>query len=117
LASLGRSCNVALRHCEIAPDPPDWKTALRFDVDCPCDRRPHVKSGYCRRAATYWRDAAVAEPSFIVVNPANGHAHYVYLQRGWSRVDGADGAGPRTSRFSAIFFPVYANGLYCGSTT
>src|SRR5450756_392618 len=24
---------VALRHGELAPDPPGWKTALRFDVD------------------------------------------------------------------------------------
>jgi hypothetical protein len=27
----------------------------------PCDRQPHAKSGYCARAATYWRDAGVAE--------------------------------------------------------
>jgi hypothetical protein len=73
---------VALRHCEIAPDPPGWKTALRFEVDCPCDRAPHAKCGYCPRAATYWRDVAIAKPSFIVVNPPNGHAHYVYLLRG-----------------------------------
>ena len=67
--------NVAMRRREIAPDPPGWRTALRFDVDCVCDRRPHAKTGYCPRAASYWRDVDLAEPSFVVVNPANGHAH------------------------------------------
>jgi hypothetical protein len=79
---------IASRHHELAPDPPGWKTALRFDVDCPCDRQPHARSGYCPRAATHWRDAALAEPSFVVANPTNGHAHYVYLLRGWIRIDG-----------------------------
>ena len=46
--------NVALRRREIAPDPPGWRTALRFDVDCVCDGRLHVKRGYCPRAADYW---------------------------------------------------------------
>ena len=103
--------NVALRHCEIAPDPPGWKTALRFDVDCPCDRRPHVKSGYCPRAATYWRDAALAEPSFIVVNPANGHAHYVYLLRGWLRVDGANAADLAAVRYFVAIERAYTRAL------
>jgi hypothetical protein len=39
--------------------------------------------------AAYWRDVAIAEPSFIVVNPSNGRAHYVYLLGGWLRVDSA----------------------------
>jgi hypothetical protein len=43
---------IALRRLEIAPDPPGWKTALRFDVDRSCDRQPHARSGYCVRAAT-----------------------------------------------------------------
>jgi hypothetical protein len=103
--------DVALRHREIAPDPPGWKTALRFDVDCPCDRRPHVKSGYCPRAATYWRDAALPEPSFIVVNPANGHAHYVYLLRGWVRVDGADAADLAAVRYFIAIERAYTQAL------
>jgi hypothetical protein len=102
---------AALRHGEIAPDPPGWKTALRFDVDCPCDRQPHVRDGYCPRAATYWRDAAVAEPSFVVVNPANGHAHYVYLLRGWIRVDGADPAQLAAVRYYAAIERAYTRAL------
>jgi hypothetical protein len=103
--------NVALRRREIAPDPPGWKTALRFDVDCPCDRRPHAKSGHCPRAANYWRDVGVAEPSFIVVNPANGHAHYVYLLRGWLRVDGENAADLAAVRYFAAIERVYTRAL------
>jgi hypothetical protein len=103
--------NVALRRREIAPDPPGWKTALRFDVDCPCDRQPHTKSGYCPRAATYWRDAGVAEPSFIVTNPANGHAHYTYLLRGWIRTDGADAADLAAVRYLVALERAYTRAL------
>jgi hypothetical protein len=71
--------NDALRMREIAPDPPGWRTALRFDVDCVCGRRLHAETGYCPRAATDRRETGVAEPSFVVVNPANGHAQCVYL--------------------------------------
>jgi hypothetical protein len=79
---------VALLHHEVAPDPPGWRTALRFDMDCPCDRRLHAKAGYCARAATFWSEANLAEPNFVVTNPVNGHAHYVYLLAGWIRTDG-----------------------------
>jgi hypothetical protein len=103
--------NVALRRREIAPDPPGWKTALRFDVDCVCDRRPHAKTGYCPRAATYWRDVAIAEPSFIVVNPANGHAHYVYLLRGWIRTDGESAADLAAVRYMVAIERAYTRAL------
>ena len=103
--------NVALRHRELAPDPPGWKTALRFDVDCPCDRQPHARSGYCPRAATYWCDALIAEPSFIVVNPTNGHAHYVYLLRGWIRIDGADASDLAAVRYFAAIERAYTRAL------
>jgi hypothetical protein len=103
--------NVALRHREIAPDPPGWKTALRFDIDCPCDRAPHVKSGNCPRAASYWRDVAIAEPSFVVLNPANGHAHYVYLLRGWLRTDGAAAADLAAVRYYAAIERAYTQAL------
>jgi hypothetical protein len=106
------SRKVALRHREIAPDPPGWKTALRFDVDCPCDRQPHTRSGYCPRAATYWRDAMVAEPSFVVVNPSNGHAHYVYLLRGWIRVDGTDPAQLAAVRYFVAIEHAYTRALH-----
>ena len=103
--------DVALRHRELAPDPPGWKTALRFDVDCPCDRQPHARSGYCPRAATYWRDALIAEPSFIVVNPTNGHAHYVYLLRGWIRIDGANASDLAAVRYFAAIERAYTRAL------
>jgi hypothetical protein len=104
--------DVALRRRELAPDPPGWKTALRFDVDCPCDRQPHARSGYCPRAATYWRDALVAEPSFIVVNPTNGHAHYVYLLRGWIRIDGSDASELAAVRYFAAIERAYTRALH-----
>jgi hypothetical protein len=103
--------NVALRRREIAPDPPGWKTALRFDVDCPCDRQPHAKSGYCPRAATYWRDAGVAEPSFIVTNPANGHAHYTYLLRGWIRTDSENATDLAAVRYLVAIERAYTRTL------
>jgi hypothetical protein len=103
---------VAIRHRELAPDPPGWKTALRFDVDCPCDRQPHARSGYCPRAATYWRDAMVAEPSFVVVNPSNGHAHYVYLLRGWIRIDGTNPAHLAAVRYFAAIERAYTRALH-----
>ena len=103
--------NVALRHRELAPDPPGWKTALRFDVDCPCDRQLHMRVGYCPRAATYWRDALVAEPSFIVVNPTNRHAHYVYLLRGWIRIDGTDASELAAVRYLAAIERAYTRVL------
>ena len=96
---------------EIAPDPPGWRTALRFDVDCVCDGRLHVKRGYCPRAADYWRDVALAEPSFIVVNPTNGHAHYVYLLRGWVRVDGASVADVAAVRYFIAIERAYTRAL------
>src|SRR5450631_2302348 len=103
--------NVALRRREIAPDPPGWKTALRLDVDCPCDRRLHAKSGHCPRAANYWRDVELAEPSFVVVNPTNGHAHYVYLLRGWLRVDGENATDLAAVRYYAAIERAYTRAL------
>jgi len=68
------------RFREIAPDPPGWLTALRFDVD---------RDG----AHGAWLDAGLPEPSFCVVNPRNGHAHLIYLLAAWIRTD--DRAGLR----------------------
>lgn len=103
--------SVALLHDEIAPDPPGWTTSLRFDVDCVCDGRPHIHHGRCDRAATYWRDAGLPEPSFVVVNPANGHAHYVYLLRGWIRTDGADAGQMPAVRYLAAIARAYTLAL------
>lgn len=84
---------------------------MRFDVDCVCDRRPHAKAGYCALAAGYWREAGVAEPSFIVTNPANGHAHVVYLLRGWLRIDGADAGDLAAVRYYASIERSYTRAL------
>jgi len=102
---------VALLHAEIAPDPPGWRTALRFDVDCPCPGRPHLHNGFCMRAATQWRDAELPEPSFVVVNPRNGHAHYTYLLRGWIRIDGTDPTHLRAVRYLAAIERAYTKAL------
>jgi hypothetical protein len=102
---------VALLHHEIAPDPPGWRTSLRFDMDCPCDRRPHAKLGFCSRAATFWRDAGLPEPSFIVKNPDNGHAHYVYLLAGWIRIDGKNGAELAAVRYLSAIERAYTRAL------
>jgi len=58
---------------------PGWKTALRFDNDCPCAGRLHAKTGHCPRAATYWRNAGIAQPSFVVVNPTRASAATCWL--------------------------------------
>jgi hypothetical protein len=103
---------VALLHHEIAPDPPGWRTALRFDMDCPCDRRPHARAGYCPRAATFWSDANLAEPNFVVTNPANGHAHYVYLLAGWIRTDGQNEADVAAVRYLTAIERAYTIALH-----
>jgi hypothetical protein len=102
---------VALLHAEIAPDPPGWRTALRFDVDCPCAGGPHVRGGYCARAAAHWTEVGLPEPSFVTVNPSNGHAHYTYLLRGWVRIDGADVAQLHAVRYLAAIERAYTRAL------
>ncbi len=57
---------------EIAPDPPGWLTALRFDIDT---------DGGCAA----WIEAELPAPNLVVVNPRNGHAHLVYLLGAWCR--------------------------------
>jgi hypothetical protein len=102
---------VALLHAEIAPDPPGWRTALRFDLDCPCERQRHAKRGYCPRAATYWREVNLPEPSFTVTNPRNGHAHYVYQLAGWVRIDGAQASDLAAVRYLAAIERAYTRTL------
>ena len=76
---------IAITKREIAPDPAGWITALRIDVD-------HAD------ASTRWMDADLPQPSLVIVNPANGHAHYIWMLRSW-----IDHAKPKSLRwFTAI---------------
>ena len=68
----------ALRRKHIAPDPAGHLTALRFDVD---------RFG----AGDAWIDAGLPPPNIIIRNPANGHAHLIYMLRVWMRTDGTRG--------------------------
>lgn len=56
----------ALTHQFIQPNTPKRMVCLAFDVDRP-------------GAAIDWSDRSAPAPSLSVMNPANGHAHLVYL--------------------------------------
>jgi hypothetical protein len=78
---------VAIRRREIAPDPPGWLTALRFDVDG-------------ADASTRWLDAGLPPPNLIVRRRSTGHAHLIYLLGVWVRTDGQ--RGWREIRFASV---------------
>jgi|SRR5450755_1967437 hypothetical protein len=63
------------------------------------------------------RDVAIAEPSFIVVNPSNGDARYVYLLRGWLCVDGAAPADLAAVRYFAAIERNVTSAVRGGSTS
>ncbi len=65
---------VARSMAEIAPDPPGWLTALRFDIDT---------EGGCAA----WIEAELPAPNLVIVNPCNGHAHLIYLLGAWVQTD------------------------------
>jgi hypothetical protein len=69
---------VALAMHEIAPDPDGWIRAVRHDVDR-ADALEHV--------AALVEDGTLPEPSWIIVRPANGHAHVVWELGRWVRRD------------------------------
>lgn len=56
---------VALQHRHIQPNPTKLIRWLCFDIDRP-------------DAAYRWQDVNACPPSLVMVNPANGHAHYAY---------------------------------------
>jgi len=56
----------ALQHSEICPNDDERILAIVVDVDA-------------ADAATSWMDAEIARPNFVVTNPRNGHAHFVWL--------------------------------------
>ncbi len=83
---------------EIAPDPPGWLTALRFDID--------TEGG-----GAAWIEAELPAPNLVVVNPRNGHAHLIYLLGGWVRTDFGDPSRLKVVRYAAAIERAYAAAL------
>jgi len=83
---------------EIAPDPPGWLTALRFDID--------TEGG-----GAAWIEAELPAPNLVVVNPRNGHAHLIDLLGGWIRTDFGDPSRLKVVRYAAAIERAYAAAL------
>ncbi len=83
---------------EIAPDPPGWLTALRFDVD--------TEGG-----GAAWIEAELPAPNLVVVNPRNGHAHLVYLLGAWVQTDFSDSRRLKVVRYAAAIERAYTAAL------
>lgn len=58
--------NIAAMRSNIQHNPDSVCRALVFDID--------IKHGF-----SHWYDCNAPEPNFIILNPDNGHAHYVYM--------------------------------------
>jgi len=89
---------VARSMAEIAPDPPGWLTALRFDID--------TEGG-----GAAWIEAELPTPNLIVINPRNGHAHLVYLLGGWVQTDFSDPRRLKVVRYAAAIERAYTAAL------
>jgi len=83
---------------EIAPDPPGWLTALRFDID--------TEGG-----GAAWIEAELPAPNLVVVNPRNGHAHLVYLLGAWVQTDFSDSRRLKVVRYAAAIERAYTAAL------
>jgi len=83
---------------EIAPDPPGWLTALRFDID--------TEGG-----GAAWIEAELPAPNLVVVNPRNGHAHLVYLLGAWVQTDFSDARRFKVVRYAAAIERAYTAAL------
>ncbi len=83
---------------EIAPDPPGWLTALRFDID--------TEGG-----GAAWIEAELPAPNFVVINPSNGHAHLVYLLGAWVQTDFGDSRRLKVVRYAAAIERAYTAAL------
>jgi len=79
---------------EIAPDPPGWLTALRFDID--------TEGG-----GAAWIEAELPAPNLVIVNPRNGHAHLVYLLGAWVQTDCSDPRRLKVVRYAAAIERAY----------
>jgi hypothetical protein len=83
---------------EIAPDPPGWLTALRFDID--------TEGG-----GAAWIEAELPAPNLVIVNPRNGHAHLVYLLGAWVQTDFSDPRRLKVVRYAAAIERAYTAAL------
>ncbi len=83
---------------EIAPDPPGWLTALRFDID--------TEGG-----GAAWIEAELPAPNLVVVNPRNGHAHLVYLLGAWVQTDFSDARRLKVVRYATAIEHAYTAAL------
>ncbi len=83
---------------EIAPDPPGWLTALRFDID--------TEGG-----GAAWIEAELPAPNFVVINPSNGHAHLIYLLGAWVQTDFDDSRRLKVVRYAAAIERAYTAAL------
>ena len=79
---------------EIAPDPPGWLTALRFDID--------TEGG-----GAAWIEAELPAPNLVIINPRNGHAHLVYLLGAWVQTDFSDPRRLKVVRYAAAIERAY----------
>jgi hypothetical protein len=83
---------------EIAPDPPGWLTALRFDMDS-------------EGGGAAWLEAELPPPNLVVVNPRNGHAHLIYLLGAWVQTNFGDPSRLKVIRYAAAIERAYAAAL------
>jgi len=83
---------------EIAPDPPGWLTALRFDID--------TEGG-----GAAWIEAELPAPNLVIINPRNGHAHLIYLLGGWVQTDFSDSRRLKVVRYAAAIERAYTAAL------
>jgi len=83
---------------EIAPDPPGWLTALRFDID--------TEGG-----GAAWIEAELPAPNLVVINPRNGHAHLIYLLGAWVQTDFGDSRRLKVVRYAAAIERAYTAAL------
>jgi len=90
--------DVARSMAEIAPDPPGWLTALRFDID--------TEGG-----GAAWIEAELPAPNLVVINPRNGHAHLVYLLGAWVQTDFSDPRRLKVVRYAAAIERAYTAAL------
>jgi len=89
---------VARAMAEIAPDPPGWLTALRFDID--------TEGG-----GAAWIEAELPAPNLVVINPSNGHAHLIYLLGAWVQTDFGDSRRLKVVRYAAAIERAYTAAL------